>query len=82
MVRTTVKPFEKGGTLAQGPPVIQSPERSTRTNGNAPGVHAEAVRVAHEGKESEGRIGSRRQRPWWTPVSPATAVADGGEVTR
>ena len=41
-----------------------------------------AVRVVHEGKESEGRIGSRRQRPWWTPVSPATAVASGGEVTR
>ncbi|QCE03876.1 hypothetical protein DEO72_LG8g1905 [Vigna unguiculata] len=62
-------------------PASQSFERSMRTNGGGPGVRAEAVRVAHERNESEGRIGSRRQRLWWTPVSPATVVANCGEVT-
>ncbi|QCD89549.1 hypothetical protein DEO72_LG4g495 [Vigna unguiculata] len=41
------------------------------------GVRVEAVRTALGSRKSEGHmsLGSRRQGPWWTPVSLMTSLA-------
>ncbi|QCE14299.1 hypothetical protein DEO72_LG11g1298 [Vigna unguiculata] len=76
-------PFQSRGILIDNHHLQPALRRSNRRTEAGPGVRAEADRVAPEKRENGGRMsrGSRRQRPWWTPVSPATAVADCGEET-
>ncbi|QCD86729.1 hypothetical protein DEO72_LG3g1255 [Vigna unguiculata] len=76
-------PFQSRGILIDNHHLQPALRRSNRRTEAGLGVRAEADRVAPEKRENGGRMsrGFRRQRPWWTPVSPATIVADCGEET-